>query len=68
MADLSRIIPVLMLVASNIFMTFAWYGHLKFKQVPILTVILLSWLIALPEYLLAVLANRMAARSIRRPS
>ena len=40
-------------------MTFAWYGHLKFKGAPILLVILVSWLIALPEYLFQVPANRM---------
>ena len=39
-------------------MTFAWYGHLRFKAVPLILVILVSWLIALPEYLLAVPANR----------
>lgn len=39
-------------------MTMAWYGHLKFKGAPLLTVILLSWLIALPEYALQVPANR----------
>jgi hypothetical protein len=50
---------LLLLVASNVFMTFAWYGHLKFKHVPIITVIVISWLIALPEYLLQVPANRI---------
>ena len=54
----ARLLPILMLVASNIFMTFAWYGHLKFKQVPILLVIFASWGIALFEYCLAVPANR----------
>lgn len=57
----TRLTVVLMLVASNVFMTFAWYGHLKFKQVPLLLVILVSWLIALPEYFLAVPANRMGS-------
>lgn len=47
-----------LLAASNLFMTFAWYGHLKFKATPILIVIALSWLIALPEYILQVPANR----------
>ena len=50
--------PIL-LVGSNIFMTFAWYGHLKFKAAPLLAVIAVSWLIALPEYILQVPANRM---------
>jgi len=49
---------VLLLVCSNVFMTFAWYGHLKFKTAPLLIAILASWLIALPEYALQVPANR----------
>ncbi|MCW3849247.1 DMT family protein [Sphingomonas sp. LB-2] len=53
-----RILPIAMLIASNIFMTFAWYGHLRFKAAPLLLVILVSWAIALPEYILAVPANR----------
>lgn len=56
-----RILTIALLIASNIFMTFAWYGHLKYKQVPILIVILVSWLIALPEYFLAVPANRIGS-------
>jgi uncharacterized protein (DUF486 family) len=55
---LDRVLPILMLVGSNIFMTFAWYGHLKFKSVPLVLVILIGWAIALPEYFLAVPANR----------
>jgi uncharacterized protein (DUF486 family) len=51
--------PILMLVASNVFMTFAWYGHLKFKAVPIAIVVLASWGIAFFEYWLAVPANRI---------
>jgi uncharacterized protein len=50
--------PVLLLVASNVFMTFAWYGHLKFKESPLLLAILISWGIAFIEYCLAVPANR----------
>ncbi|MEX0968985.1 MAG: DMT family protein [Paracoccaceae bacterium] len=53
------ILPPLMLIASNVFMTFAWYGHLKYKAAPLLTVILISWGIALAEYCLAVPANRI---------
>ncbi len=49
---------VLLLIASNSFMTTAWYGHLKFRDQPILLVIAVSWLIALPEYALQVPANR----------
>lgn len=53
-----RLLPIALLVASNVFMTFAWYGHLKFKSAPLLTVILASWGIAFIEYCLAVPANR----------
>ena len=53
-----RLLPILLLGASNVFMTFAWYGHLKFKQAPLLLVIVASWGIALFEYCLAVPANR----------
>ena len=52
------VLPILMLIASNVFMTVAWYGHLKFKEVPLAGVILASWGIALFEYCLAVPANR----------
>ena len=58
----ARVLPVLLLIGSNIFMTFAWYGHLKFKEVPLWKVILVSWGIALFEYCLQVPANRMGAR------
>ncbi|MCD6034486.1 MAG: hypothetical protein K0R63_227 [Rickettsiales bacterium] len=47
------------LLISNIFMTFAWYGHLKFKAAPLYTVILISWGIALFEYCFQVPANRI---------
>lgn len=47
-----------LLIASNVFMTFAWYGHLKFKESPLMTVILVSWAIAFFEYCLQVPANR----------
>jgi uncharacterized protein len=50
---------VLLLVASNAFMTIAWYGHLKYKHVALVTTVLVSWLIALPEYALQVPANRL---------
>jgi uncharacterized protein (DUF486 family) len=52
------LLPIVLLIGSNVFMTFAWYGHLKFKSSPIWIVIAASWLIALPEYLLQVPANR----------
>ncbi|PWB65203.1 MAG: hypothetical protein C3F17_04665 [Bradyrhizobiaceae bacterium] len=52
------VLPVVLLIASNVFMTFAWYGHLRFKEVPLIGVILASWGIAFIEYCLAVPANR----------
>jgi len=52
------VLPILMLTASNIFMTVAWYGHLRFKEVPLAGVIFASWGIAFFEYCLAVPANR----------
>jgi uncharacterized protein (DUF486 family) len=52
------LLPILMLFASNVFMTFAWYGHLKFKESPLALVVLASWGIAFVEYWLAVPANR----------
>ena len=50
--------PVVLLSLSNVFMTFAWYGHLKFTDRPLWVVVLASWGIALIEYCLAVPANR----------
>jgi uncharacterized protein len=50
--------PVLLLLGSNIFMTLAWYGHLRFKDAPLWCVILVAWGIALVEYCMAVPANR----------
>jgi len=52
------LLPILLLVCSNLFMTFAWYGHLRFKGVPLWAVILISWAIAFVEYCFAVPANR----------
>lgn len=54
----SYVLPILMLFASNVFMTLAWYGHLKFKETPLLGVIFAAWGIAFVEYCLAVPANR----------
>ena len=54
----SRWLPIVLLTCSNIFMTFAWYGHLKHKNSPLWVVILASWGIAFFEYLLQVPANR----------
>lgn len=50
---------IVLLVISNIFMTFAWYGHLKFKNSPLWKVILVSWFIAFVEYCFQVPANRI---------
>ena len=57
-----------MLVASNLFMTFAWYWHLKLQKPgasswPIIAIVVVSWLIAFVEYLIAVPANRLGAES-----
>ncbi len=51
--------PILLLILSNVFMTLAWYGHLKFPTAPLWGVVLASWGIALIEYCLAVPANRI---------
>lgn len=51
--------PIVLLIGSNLFMTVAWYGHLKFKESPLPLVILASWAIAFVEYCLAVPANRI---------
>src|SRR5215471_5395429 len=53
--------PILLLVGSNVFMTLAWYGHLRFKQVPLFGVIVASWAIAFIEYCMAVPANRLGS-------
>ena len=53
-----QVAPILMLIASNVFMTTAWYGHLRFKSTPLLIAIVVSWGIAFVEYCLAVPANR----------
>lgn len=54
---------ILLLIGSNIFMTFAWYGHLKnLRDKPLLVAILVSWGIALFEYILQVPANRIGSK------
>ena len=53
------VVTIGLLLASNIFMTIAWYGHLKYKTAPLLLVILVSWGIAFFEYVLQVPANRI---------
>jgi uncharacterized protein (DUF486 family) len=57
----AHLLPIAMLVGSNIFMTFAWYGHLSYKGTAIWLALLASWMIALPEYMLAVPANRIGS-------
>jgi uncharacterized protein (DUF486 family) len=59
--------PVLLLVASNVFMTFAWYGHLKVEHRPLWLIVLVSWGIAFFEYCLAVPANRIG-RAVYSPA
>jgi uncharacterized protein (DUF486 family) len=59
--------PVLLLVASNVFMTFAWYGHLKVEHRPPWILIIASWAIAFFEYCLAVPANRIG-RTVYSPA
>lgn len=53
------LVPVVLLIFSNVFMTFAWYGHLKYPHAPMVIAVLAAWSIALIEYCLAVPANRI---------
>ena len=55
----ARILPIVLLLISNIFMTFAWYGHLKFSKTSIILTILASWGIAFFEYCFMIPANRI---------
>jgi uncharacterized protein (DUF486 family) len=59
---LDYLFPILLLIASNVFMTFAWYGHLKFTDRPLWMVIVVSWGIAFFEYCLQVPGNRFGYR------
>jgi uncharacterized protein len=52
---------IVLLTISNIFMTFAWYGHLKYRDVPLFKVIVISWAIAFFEYCFQVPANRIGS-------
>jgi uncharacterized protein (DUF486 family) len=63
----AAIAPILMLVASNVFMTFAWYGQLKVEHRPLWLIIFISWGIAFFEYCLAVPANRIG-RAVWSPA
>jgi uncharacterized protein (DUF486 family) len=58
MPPLSYALPVVLLIGSNVFMTTAWYWHLRYKEISIYQVILISWALAFVEYCLAVPANR----------
>lgn len=53
------VVTIGLLICSNVFMTFAWYGHLRFKALPLLVAVLVSWGIAFFEYMLQVPANRI---------
>ena len=53
-----QLMPIVMLAISNVFMTFAWYGHLKYTDKPLWLVVVASWGIAFVEYCFAVPANR----------
>jgi uncharacterized protein (DUF486 family) len=55
--------PFMLLFCSNLFVTFAWYGHLKFTTVSLVVVVLISWGIAFVEYCFAVPANRIGSAS-----
>lgn len=57
----SYLLPIGLLLCSNLFMTTAWYGHLKFRDVPLWVVIGISWVIAFVEYCFAVPANRLGS-------
>jgi uncharacterized protein (DUF486 family) len=54
---------IVLLTISNIFMTFAWYGHLKYRNKPLVIAIFASWLVALFEYVFQVPANRIGAQT-----
>jgi len=56
------LVPIVLLLCSNVFMTFAWYGHLKFKDRPLWLVVVISWGIAFFEYCLQVPGNRVGFR------
>lgn len=55
------VLPILLLIGSNLFMTTAWYGHLKYPSAPLWIAVMASWGIALVEYWLAVPANRIGS-------
>ncbi|MDB5441679.1 MAG: hypothetical protein JWP86_1020 [Phenylobacterium sp.] len=67
MPSWTAIAPILMLIASNVFMTFAWYGQLKVEHRALWLIVLISWGIAFFEYCLAVPANRIG-RAVYSPA
>lgn len=65
---MDRLYPIFLLIGSNVFMTYAWYGHLKdFRTKPLLTVIMISWGVAFLEYCLQVPANRLGSNFYSLP-
>lgn len=64
---LERLLPIGLLLLSNVFMTFAWYGHLKYKSAPLVAAIFVSWGIAFFEYSLMVPANRIGSAVYSAP-
>lgn len=62
-----RLYPIVLLLGSNLFMTFAWYGHLKYKSTPLVMAIMVSWGIAFFEYCLMVPANRLGSAVYSAP-
>ena len=57
----SYLLPIFLLAGSNVFMTTAWYWHLRYKEVPLISVIFISWGLAFVEYCMAVPANRLGS-------
>ena len=55
---------ILLLIAANVFMTFAWYGHLRYKSTPLMLAVLASWGIAFFEYCLQVPGNRIGSAAL----
>ena len=67
MPPIERLAPILLLLGSNVFMTFAWYGHLRYRSAPLFAVIFASWGIAFFEYMLMVPANRYGSAVYSAP-
>ena len=64
---IERLFPAFLLLGSNLFMTFAWYGHLRYKSAPLMLAIFASWGIAFFEYCLMVPANRIGSAAYSAP-